>query len=274
MVKRHLIRFAPLYLLAAIATLFALYPFLFMIQTALRTQGEFLQGPLGLPLPPTFENLEFVLSAQFLRYFLNSIVVSTISVGAATLFGAMAAYPLALMKFRSNRVIYVAFIAGLMIPIHAIIIPVFVLTLQIGLYDSIWALVGPYIGFSLPITVLILTEFFRGLPREILEAASVDGAGHFRRFWSVLLPLAKPAVATVSIYNLIFIWNEFIFALTLTSSRSNATLPVGLRELFGQFGVNVPAVMMALTAASLPVLIFYFFAQDRVMQGLTAGAVK
>jgi raffinose/stachyose/melibiose transport system permease protein len=264
----------PLYLFAILAAVLAAYPFIFMVQTAFKTTGEFLQAPLGLPFPPTLDNLEFVFTAQFGRFFFNSIFVSVISVGGATLLGAMAAYPLALMNFRFSRLIYVLFIAGLMIPIHAVIIPVFVLTLQFGLYDSLWALIGPYIGFSLPITVLILTEFFRQMPKEVLEAASVDGAGHFRRFWTILLPLAKPALSTVAIFNLIFIWNEFIFALTLTSDVANATLPVGLRQLFGQFAVNVPAVMMALTAASLPIFVFYLFAQERVIEGLTAGAGK
>ncbi|HSK96275.1 MAG TPA: carbohydrate ABC transporter permease, partial [Euzebyales bacterium] len=170
--------------------------------------------------------------------------------------------------------LYLLFIAGLMIPVHAVIIPVFVVTQQLNLYDSLFALIGPYIGFSLPITVLIITQFFSEIPKEIIEAASIDGAGHVRRFRAIMLPLSMPALSTVAIYNLIFTWNEFIFALTLTSSSSNATLPVGLRQLFGQYTVNVPAVMMALTLASLPVLLFFLFAQERVIQGLTAGAGK
>jgi raffinose/stachyose/melibiose transport system permease protein len=207
-------------------------------------------------------------------FFGNSLIVSVVSVGAATMLGAMAAYPLAMMDFRLNRPLYLLFIAGLMIPVHAVIIPVFVLTLQLNLYDSLSALIGPYIGFSLPITVLIVTQFFSEIPKEIVEAASIDGASHFRKFRTIMLPLSVPALSTVAIYNLIFIWNEFIFALTLTSSSERATLPVGLRQLFGQYSVNVPAVMMALTLASLPVLLFYLFAQERVIEGLTAGAGK
>lgn len=263
-----------LYVLAVLAAVLAAYPFVFMLQTALKTSGEFLQSPLALPVPPHLDSLWTVFGSDFFRYFLNSVIASLVSVGLATVLGAMAAYPLALMNFRLNRWLYLLFIAGLMIPVHAIIIPVFVLNLQLGLYDSLYALIGPYIGFSLPITILILTEFFREVPREILDAASVDGAGHARRFWTIMVPLAKPALSTVAIYNLIFIWNEFIFALTLMSTNERATLPVGLRELFGQYSVNVPAVMMALTLASLPVLVFYLLAQERVIQGLTAGAGK
>lgn len=263
-----------LYVIALLAAVIAAYPFVFMLQTAFKTPGEFLQSPLSIPFPPSLTSVSTVLETDFFRFFLNSVVVSVVSVGAATLLGAMAAYPLALMKFRFNTVLYLLFIAGLMIPVHAIILPVFVLTQQLNLYDSLYALVGPYIGFSLPITILILTEYFRGIPTEILEASSIDGAGHLRRFWRIMLPLSAPALSTVGIYNLIFIWNEFIFALTLTASENNATLPVGLRQLFGQYAVNVPAVMMALTAASLPVLVFYLFSQERVIQGLTAGAGK
>lgn len=263
-----------LYVLAVIAAVIAAYPFVFMIMTAFKTTSGFLQSPLGLPVPPRLDSLSTVLESDFVRYFANSMMVSAVSVIGATLLGAMAAYPLALMDFRFKRPLYLLIIAGLMIPVHAVIIPVFVLSLQLNLYDSLYALIGPYIGFSLPITVLILTEFFREVPREILDAASVDGAGHARRFWTIMLPLARPALSTVAIYNLIFIWNEFIFALTLTASAGNATLPVGLRELFGQYSVRVPTVMMALSLASLPVLVFYLFAQERVIQGLTAGAGK
>lgn len=263
-----------LYVLAILAAVIAAYPFVFMLLTAFKTTGEFLQSPMGLPVPPRLESLSTVLESNFFRYFVNSVLISAVSVGGATMLGAMAAYPLALMDFKFKRPLYLLIIAGLMIPVHAVIIPVFVLSLQLNLYDSLYALIGPYIGFSLPITVLILTEFFREVPREILDAASVDGAGHARRFWTIMLPLAKPALSTVAIYNLIFIWNEFIFALTLTTTTANATLPVGLRELFGQFSVNVPTVMMALSLASLPVLVFYLFAQERVIQGLTAGAGK
>ena len=257
---------------AGCAAIAAAYPFVFMIQTAFKGSGAFLASPLSLPFPPSLDSLRTVLGADFITFFFNSLIVSVVSVGIATLLGAMAAYPLAMMDFRLNRVLYLVFIAGLVIPVHAIIIPVFVVTLQLNLYDSLAALVGPYIGFSLPITVLILTQFFSEIPSEIIEAASIDGASHLRRFRTIMLPLSMPAISTVAIYNLIFIWNEFIFALTLTSSTDNATLPVGLRQLFGQYSVNVPAVMMALTLASLPVLLFYLFAQERVIQGLTAGA--
>jgi raffinose/stachyose/melibiose transport system permease protein len=263
-----------LYASAVCAAIAAAYPFVFMVQTALKTTGEFLQSPLALPFPPTFDSLATVLGADFVDFFINSMIVSTVSVGAATVLGAMAAYPLAMMDFRLNRPLYLLFIVGLMIPVHAVIIPVFVLTLQLNLYDSLLALIGPYVGFSLPITVLIVTQFFSEIPRELVEAASIDGASHFRRFRAIVLPLSMPALSTVAIYNLIFIWNEFIFALTLTGSRANATLPVGLRQLFGQYTVNVPAVMMALTLASLPVLLFFLSAQERVIQGLTAGAGK
>jgi raffinose/stachyose/melibiose transport system permease protein len=245
-----------------------------MVQTAFKTTGEFLQSPLSLPFPPTLDNLATVFEADFVDFFLNSMIVSTVSVGAATVLGAMAAYPLAMMDFRLNRPLYLLFIAGLVIPVHAVIIPVFVLTLQLKVYDSLLALIGPYVGFSLPITILIVTQFFSEIPKELVEAASIDGASHFRRFRAIVLPLSMPALSTVAIYNLIFIWNEFIFALTLTGSRANATLPVGLRQLFGQYSVNVPAVMMALTLASLPVLLFFLSAQERVIQGLTAGAGK
>lgn len=220
------------------------------------------------------KNFELVFQGDFLKYFSNSLLASTISVMLVIIIASLASYPLARMKFKLNRPIFLLFLLGMMIPVHSTLIPVYLLTQKMGLYDTIWALIGPYIAFSLPVSVFIFTQFLQEAPKELEEAARIDGCGHFGVFWRVMFPLLKPAIATVTIYNFINIWNEFIFALVLTSSQDSMTLPLGLREFYGQFSVNVPGMMAALTLASLPILIVYFVAQEKIVKGLSAGAVK
>lgn len=262
------------YLLAILAMVVAAYPYVYMVLTALKPQSEFLRNPIGLPTTPTLSNFKLILTPEFGRYFTNSVVVSIVCVSATLVLAAMASYPLSRMRFRLNRSLFLFFTGGMMIPVHTTLIPLYVMTVKLGYIDTIYALMGPYVAFSLPISIFILTEFFREIPEEILEAARIDGCSSYRTFLSILVPLATPALVTVAIYNFIFVWNEFIFALVLTSSPSSQTLPLGLRNFYGEFMVNVPGMMAALTLATLPVLIFYFLAQEKVIKGLTAGAIK
>lgn len=263
-----------LYILAIIILLFTGIPFFIMINTSFKGQLEFMTSPWAFPEKLILDNYMLLFESDFFRYFFNSIIVSSISVLAVIVLSAMASYPLARMKFRLNRPLYILFLVGMMIPIHTTLIPIFLLTQKIGLYNSIWALLGPYIAFALPVSVIIFTQFLQDLPKELEESAKIDGCGHLRLFWSILFPLLTPAVATVAIYNFIHIWNEFVFALVLTNSPENGTLPIGLRQFYGEFSVNIPGVMAALTLASLPLLLIYFIAQEKIVSGLAAGSVK
>ncbi|MBM7553443.1 carbohydrate ABC transporter permease [Thalassobacillus pellis] len=264
----------PLYMLAIFLLLFTGLPFLIMVSASFKTQMEFMSSPWSWPDKFSFENYRLLFESEFFRFFYNSVIVSVISVVAVIILAAMASYPLARMKFRLSRPLFILFLVGMMIPIHTTLIPIFLLTKNLGLYDSIWALPGPYIAFALPVSIVIFTQFLKELPKELEESAKMDGCGHFRLFWKILFPLLTPAVATVAIYNFIQIWNEFIFALVLTTSPENATLPLGLREFYGQFSVNVPGIMAALTLGSLPLLLIYLVAQEKIVKGIAAGSVK
>lgn len=263
----------PVYLAACAAAVFSALPFTFMVLAALKTPGEFLQNPFLFPQEVTWQNFSGLLTAEFGRYFINSLVVAAVTVTATVALGALAAYPLARMRFRLSNPILALFLIGLMIPIHVTLIPVYTLTQNLGLYDSLAALFGPFIAFSLPITVYILVQFFRQVPDSLLAAAEIDGAGPVRQFWNVLLPLSVPALSTVSIINFIFVWNEFIFALILLSSPENLVLPLGLQAFSGNFRIDVPGLMAALTLASLPTILFFLAAQEKVVKGLSAGAL-
>lgn len=264
----------PLYVIAIILLVFTGFPFIYMISTSLKSRTEFFEKPYSLFSSFTLENYKSVFEMGLSRYFLNSILVSVVAVIAVMLIAALASYPLSRMKFKLNRVVFLLFIAGMMLPIHATLIPVFKLSQSMGMYDTIWALLGPYIAFSLPISIFILTQFMQEIPVSLEEAAKIDGCNHFGIFWRVILPMLTPALMTVLIYNFIHLWNEFIFALVLISSPENMTLPLGLQDFKGEFSVNIPGLMAALTLASLPILAVYLFSQEKVVKGLAGGAVK
>ncbi|KSU80385.1 MULTISPECIES: carbohydrate ABC transporter permease [Fictibacillus] len=268
------IKKVPLYVIALILLVFTGYPFLYMISTSLKSRTQFFEKPYSLFSSFTLENFKSVFEMGLSRYFFNSILVSVIAVFAVMLIAALASYPLSRMKFKLNRVVFLLFIAGMMLPIHATLIPVFKLSQSMGLYDTVWALLGPYIAFSLPISIFILTQFMQEIPASLEEAAKIDGCSHFGIFWRVILPMLTPALMTVLIYNFIHLWNEFIFALVLISSPENMTLPLGLQDFKGEFSVNIPGLMAALTLASLPILVVYIFSQEKVVKGLAGGAVK
>lgn len=264
----------PLYIIALLLLIFTGYPFLYMLSTSLKSQGDFFEKPFSLFSSFEFANYASVFEMGISRYFLNSIMVSVAAVVIVMLIAALASYPLSRMNFKFNRPLFLLFIAGMMLPIHATLIPVFKLSQSMGIYDTLWALLGPYIAFSLPISIFILTQFMQEIPKSLEEAAKIDGCTHFGIFWRVILPMLTPALMTVFIYNFLHLWNEFIFALVLISSPENRTIPLGLQDFYGEFSVNIPGLMAALTIFSLPVLVVYFFSQEKVVKGLAGGSVK
>src|SRR5690606_14865374 len=264
-----------IYILAIILLVFTAYPFIYMITTSVKTMGEFFENPFSIIANSiTFEQYASVFEMGLTNYFVNSILITVISVAIVVFISALASYPLSRLKFRLNRPLFVLFLVGMMIPVHASLIPIFVMSNDMGLYDTLFALLGPYVAFALPISIFIMTQFMSEIPVELEEAAKIDGAGHWKIFSKVMFPNIKPAISTVVIYNFVHIWNEFIFALILIQSDESLTLPVGLQKFYGEFSVNVPGLMAALTLASIPVIFIFIIAQERVVKGLTSGSVK
>jgi raffinose/stachyose/melibiose transport system permease protein len=269
-----ILRTIPLYVLAILLLVFTGYPFLYMVTTSFKSQEMFFLDPFSFFVPIQFGNYLLAFETGLTTYFLNSMIVTAVSVGLTVLIASLASYPLSRIRFRYSKIVFLVLISGMMLPIHSTLIPIFVLTHDMGIGDTLRALIGPYIAFSLPISIFILTQFMSELPREIEEAAEMDGCNHWRIFLSIVLPMLTPALATIVIYNFIHIWTEFIFGLVLISSPDKMTLPLGMQKFYGEFTVNVPALMAALTLASLPILTVYFFAQEKIVSGLTGGAVK
>ena len=261
--------------LAAFWLLITILPFIFMVLNSFKDKFEMLvKGIFQLPDKFNTTNYSEVLNGRFFHYFMNSIIVLTISLVVLLFISACAAYPLARFKFRLNGFIYGLIVACMSIPIHITLIPVFKLSKSIGLYDTIWALIGPYIAFGIPISVFILTSFMEQIPKGIEEAAAIDGCGKTRMFFLIILPMAKPGLSTLAIYNGVNMWNEFIFAYTLTQSQGNRTLPLAVWEFQGQYSMNTPMIMSVLTLTVLPMILLFIFAQDKLIKGMAAGAVK
>ncbi|NLJ75573.1 MAG: carbohydrate ABC transporter permease [Firmicutes bacterium] len=265
-----------------VVTLFALfwlvisfYPFVFMVMSSLKGRMEFvIQPKWALPEKFLYTNYIRVIEGGFLRFFSNSVIVSGFSVLLIILVSSLSSYAISRIRFRFSGFVYTMFVAGMMIPIHITLIPVYNLTRAMGLYDNLAGLVGPYVSFSLPVSVFVLTGFMREIPLELEEAALMDGASRLQVYTKVIMPLSKPAISTVAIYNFIMLWNEFIYALVLLSSPKNWNLTMGLWNFHGQYSIDIPLIMATLTLAALPLIIVYIFLQEQVIRGMTTGALK
>ena len=250
-------------------------PFIFVVMTSLKSQQETFTGSVwALPEKLNFENYLAVLQGGFWVYLRNSVFVLVLSIGLILVISSMAAYAFARMKFRLNKPLFGLIVAGMIVPIHITLIPIYLLIRNVGLYDTQFALIGPYVATALPISIFILTEFMRQIPKELEEAAKLDGCGAFGIFWKVFLPLSGPGLSTVAIYNGISLWNEFIFAYLLTSNPANRTLPLAIWDFQGQYTSNIPAILSVVTLTSLPLIVAYAFGQERIVKGMMAGALK
>ena len=256
--------------------LLSAYPLLWMFLAAFQPEGDVQQNPFRLPRQIVFTHLRTVLSSGvFGRAYVNSLVVCVVGVTIAVAVSAMAAFAFAHLPFRGSRMLFLLFLLGMMIPLHVTLIPLNRLLGHggLGLKGTLWALIGPYVGFALPITILILRGAFLNVPRDLLEAARIDGCSTWETFWHVGLPLVRPALATVVVFNVLTMWNEFAFALTLLDP-DKPTLPIAIARFRGEHDIQITQTCAALVVVVVPLLVVYFFAQKHIIRGLTAGAVK
>ena len=273
--RKSIIAWTVAFILAIGAAIVSFMPFVFMVLNSFKEKFEMLtKGVFQLPDKLNWSNYTEVLTGGFGNYFKNSVIVLAISLILLLFISACASYPLARFKFKMAQPIYAIIVACMSIPVHITLIPVFKMSRSTGLYDTIWSLIGPYIAFAVPISVFILTSFMKEIPREIEESAEIDGCGKIQMFFSMILPLSKPGMATLAIYNGVNMWNEFSFANTLTQSAQNRTLPLAIWEFQGQYSMNTPMIMAVLTLTLLPMVIMFIVFQDKLVKGMTAGAVK
>jgi raffinose/stachyose/melibiose transport system permease protein len=252
-----------------------LVPVYYVVVTSLRTQAGFFEGnPLAVPTAPTLDNYHLVLANDFATYFRNSVVVTLATVVVTVSVSLMAAYVVVRRTGRGSAVTYKLFLIGLAIPLQATIIPIYFMITRLELYDTLLALILPSIAFAIPLTVVILANFLRDVPKELFDAMRVDGANDWRVLWNLVLPVTKPAVITVAIYDGLTVWNGFLFPLILTQSPEQRVLPLALWTFQGQFTVNIPAVLAAVVLSTLPILALYIVGRRQLVSGLTAGFGK
>ncbi len=264
-----------IYALAMVWLLITTYPLIFLIQNSFKTLMEFFSVSVWtFPQKLSLVNYQRVWGRNFLRFFSNSAFVVSISLMLILLVGSAAAFGLSRIRFKFRNVFYFLFVGGLTISLHITLIPVYIITRKIGLYDTLWALIGPYVAVNMPVTVFILTAFMEEIPLSLEEAGYIDGATRWQVYWHIVLPIARPAMTAIGIFNSVVLWNEFVFALVLISSERIRPLTLALWSFQGEFSANIPAMLAALFLSMLPLLIFYAIVRERLIEGLTAGAIK
>ena len=250
-------------------------PLYFLVSASLRTRAGYLADPpLAVPSDPTLESYTSVLEGGFARYLLNTVVVTAVTVALVVLLALPAAYAVARSESRLVQRGFSMLLVGLAIPAQAVIIPVYLIITQLRLYDSLTAIILPTAAFAMPVALLVLTNSLRDVPRELYEAQEVDGATPGRMLFTLVLPLARPALVTVSVFTALSAWNGFLFPLVLTQSESTRVLTLGLWNFQGQFGTNVPALLAAVTLSVVPIFAIYLVGRRFLIGGLTAGFGK
>ncbi len=251
-------------------------PFLYMLSTSFKPQAYVLTTPPQfIPDPFTWENyVQAWTSQDFSRYAMNSIIVAVVSTTLSVLISSMMAYAFARFEFCGREVIFRVLLIGLMVPAMMLIIPQFVLAKYFGLLDSLAGLIVFYVAGSLALNVFLLRGFFAAIPGELDQAMQVDGANAWTRYWRLAIPLARPALATATIFTFLASWDEFAWALTIINSPQNRTLPIAIQLFQGQNATQWGLVFAASVIAVIPVIIVYLIFQRHFVQGLTSGAVK
>ena len=268
----------PLWMWATVVAIvvFCLFPFYWLLNTSLKT-GADLSGSNLVPPNPTLDNYESIFrDSNFTNALKNSAIVALVTTALALVVGSFCAYALARLKIRFKFTILAIVLTITTFPQITIAAPIFKLWRDIGLYNTIPGLVIPYLTFALPLAIYILTSFFREIPRDLEEAALVDGATNFQAFYKVVVPLAAPGLATAGILTFIAAWNEFLLAITLTSSTTARTVPAAIAFFTGstQFEQPLGTISAASVTISIPLIVMVLLFQKRIVAGLTAGAVK
>ena len=265
----------PSHLILSLWSVIVLFPLWVMIMGSLKDKRSIYTNTFGLPAVWNVRNYTDILSSSdFLRYFLNSFLVVSVSLILVLVIGTLAAYALANWRGKISAALFFFLISGMMLPIRIGSIKLLEIIKTLGLMNSKWSLVPIYLAMGIPMSVFVLTEFVRQTPHELIEAGFIDGAGHFRIFSTIVVPLMRPALATVAIYNLVPFWNDLWFPLIFITEESEKTLLLGVTRLFGQYQTDWSKVLAVLTLSALPVITLYLMMSKQFISGLTAGAVK
>lgn len=275
---RRTLRKLPAFLVITLLLVITIYPLVWLLLGSLKTQQEFLNNP-SWALPENFFNIDNYVQAwgagKVGSFILNSALATFPSLALIIILGVSAGFALEVMVWKGRNTVLLLFLAGIMVPGQMILLPLFSAYFQAGLTGTLWPLIITYTATGLPLTVFMMATYFRAVPREIFEAAAIDGANIYRSFVSIGFPMVRNAVFTVALVQFFFIWNDLLIALTFTSGSNVQTIQVGLLSFTGQFGVvQYGPTFAAICINVIGILILYIFLNQRVMKGLTAGSVK
>ena len=278
---RRTSRRAALNLAGVLVALFALFPVLWMISTSFKPATEIYSlTPHPIPLHPTLANFRAVFSGSVIgisywTFLKNSLFITITAVVASSFIGLLAAIALGRFKFKFRTTYLIMLLIVQLLPQQALVVSLFIDFRKLNLLDSLVGLILVYTAFALPVTIWMMRNFAATVPRDLEEAAAIDGAGAWTRFWRILLPLVSPGLVATSVFAFIFAYNEFVFALTfLGTDTAKFTLPLYVEYFYGQNSTNWGAIMASSTLFTIPVLAFFLFTQRRLKSGLVAGAVK
>ncbi len=264
-----------IFIFLAFSLTVTLAPFLWVLFASFQTNREILNFTLGFPSGLNVKNYAKAFQiAPIAQYYGNSILVTFFGIILNLIIMSMAAYVLSRFQFRFQGLIRTMFSMGLLIPGAALLLPLYTSVSAVGLYDSLWGLIVVYVGFGIPTSLFILSSYYKTIPKEMEESAYLDGAGFVTAYLHIILPLARPAFATAGVMQFLLCWNEFQFALTLTTGHQSRTLPIALYYFKSAFASDYGAMFAAVVLVSLPSIIVYVILQKHVVSGLVAGAVK
>ncbi len=253
----------------------AVSPLLWLTMSAFKTNFEIETNPFALPAVWQFENFVSAITISGLhQFFVNSIIVASFATALNLLVTSLASFTIAREEFPMRKTIFTAITAGVLIPIVALMVPYYTIIVNLGLYDRLMALIVTYAAINIPISTFLISSFMTSIPKELEDSAEIDGCSFFQRYSKIVMPLARPGLVTAGTFSFIYCWNEFIYALLLTSSRSARTIQLAIRFFTSQFRTDYAGMFAAIVLTMIPTVVVYIFLHDKIISGLTAGAVK
>lgn len=263
------------YGILGVLSIFYIYPLLWLLFNSLKTTPEIFSNSWGLPQTWKWQNYWNAWSTGHTgQYLTNSVLISASTLVGVLLFSTMAAFAITKLRWKGSKLTILYFLVGMMVPIHATLIPLFIYFTKLGLVDSQLGLILIYVSFGLPSAVLILCGFFTAIPKELMEAAIMDGSTIYGVFWRVVLPISKPALMTVTILSFVGVWNELLLALVFIADQHKLTLPVGLTRFSDEYTTDYAPMFAAIMIANIPTVLLFAFFNKRIMAGMAEGAIK
>lgn len=264
-----------IYIFLSLLAVIYILPLVWMLFISFKNDKEIFSSPYGLPETFMWENYTFAWSAGRLgTATLNSVIVCVTTLLLSMLIGAMVAFAIGRMRWKLSGLVMTYFMIGMMVPVHCVLIPLFKTFSKVGLYNNLSGLILPYLTFSLPMTIFILTGFFKSMPSELFEAACIDGASIYTCFFKVALPLSKTGLFVTGLMTFVNNWNELLLAMVFISDDAKKTLPVSLSKFVGPYNTNYTQMFAAIIIAIIPTIVVYCCFSNQIVDGLTAGAVK